>query len=73
MCKYCEQTDNLISEARMTSTGRLAFADLRFDLENNELDMEYGLLEYDGSSGEDTTWSSALKFNHCPMCGRKLS
>lgn len=72
MCKFCEQTDNLISEDYQTSVGRKVFADLRFDTENNELDMEYGLLEVDGSSGADTNWSHAIKINYCPMCGRKL-
>jgi hypothetical protein len=71
-CEFCKTTDNLISEGMNTSVGRMVFADLRFDTENNELDINYGLLEEDDTQGEDTTWSKSFKINFCPVCGRKL-
>lgn len=74
MCKFCEETNTLLSEDWHTTTGRKAFADVRFDTENNEIDMEYGLLEFDGSSGPDTTWSyGSIKIKYCPFCGVELS
>lgn len=73
MCEFCKTNDNLISEGMLTTIGRTVFADLRFDTENNELDINYGLLENDGCQGKDATWSSSIKINYCPFCGVKLS
>lgn len=72
MCEYCKETNCVLSEGIKTSTGRVAFADLRFDSENNELDINYGLLNEDGSQGKDTQWSDSFGINYCPVCGRKL-
>lgn len=72
MCNVCKNTDCIISESFKTSTGREAFADLRIDLDNNQLDINYGLLEINGDQGKDTTWSQSLDINFCPICGRNL-
>ena len=72
MCKFCEETDCVISEGIDTTTGRQAFADLRFDKDNNQLDINFGLLDEEGCQGKDTTWSNSLNINYCPICGEKL-
>lgn len=72
MC-ICEATDRLISESFYTSIGREVFVDLRFDLDNRELDICYGLLNNSGRIGKDSNWSDGFKINYCPVCGRKLS
>ncbi len=72
MCDFCKQTDVVLSGLHTTTFGRLAFADLRLDLENKQLDMEFGLLDINGSAGKDTAWSDAININYCPICGKKL-
>ena len=72
MCDYCKTTDIIISEGIITSTGRIVFADLRLERENNELDINYGLLDEQNHQCNDTTWSKSLKIKYCPFCGREL-
>ena len=72
MCEFCKETNNVLSEGIPTSTGRQVFADLRFDKDNNQLDINYGLLEIDDCQGKDTTWSRSIDINYCPICGEKL-
>lgn len=72
MCKFCEITDCVLSGGYKTSTQRIAFADLRFDEENSQLDINFGLLDDNGYQGKDATWSDSLDINYCPVCGRKL-
>lgn len=72
MCKFCETTNYLISEGINTTAGRKVFADLRFDRENKELDINYGLLDGLGFQGKDVTWSESIEIKYCPFCGVEL-
>lgn len=71
-CKLCSSTCYIITEGFRTSKKRVVFADLRFDAENSEIDINYGLLDAGGYQGKDTAWSKSYKFKYCPECGRKF-
>lgn len=70
-CKYCETTDNLISESFVDeSTGRDMIVDLRFDLDHNQLDVYHGFTTFRMERGE---WTDGIDINYCPFCGRDLN
>lgn len=66
MCKFCEETDCLISEEIIVDRQPL-FVDLRFDTLNNQLDIFAGFV--DSGHGD---WTKSLNIKFCPMCGEKL-
>lgn len=70
-CRKCETTDCIASGTLVLQNGLRVFADLRFDPENNQLDMEFGTLDEDGV-GYETEWSDAANINFCPFCGAEL-
>ena len=72
MCNFCRETDYIISEEMKVSSGAKAIAELRFDVENREMEIRYGLLGDNGSIGCDTGWTKPVKINYCPICGEKL-
>jgi len=70
MCKYCKDTDDILSVRGDLSNigvddmplgGRL-----RFDTELDQLDLIVEVDEY-------PEIESSVKINYCPMCGRKLN
>ena len=71
-CEKCKETDCLVSSNFTLEDGTRVFADLRFDLENNKLDMQYGTLEEEGYRTKEVDWSYSAKVRFCPFCGREL-
>lgn len=73
-CGLCDdkQTKCIIASNLATTIGEKAFVDVRFDLENNQIDAQFGLLNEDGSASVNSDWSSSLNINYCPICGKKL-
>lgn len=67
MCKYCEQTDFIIS-----SNYKNVGADLRFDVENRQLDIELGYTDENGKF-TDSYWDGFIDISYCPFCGSKIS
>lgn len=70
-CEKCQNTDCILaSDEEVGEKGKI-FADLRFDLENNQLDINFGFL---GKNNRplDSYWSDAVNIKFCPFCGRKL-
>lgn len=78
-CSKCKQTDTILTGENSNIVeykGRKAktFSDLRFDFQNNQLDINMGLI--DAETGEviegTSQWSDGLDINFCPCCGEKL-
>ncbi len=65
-CKVCQTTDCIIA-ANYKNIG----ADLRIDLDNNQLDIQLGYTDQEGKF-IDSDWNGVLDINYCPVCGRKL-
>lgn len=70
----CDQTDCILS-AELTYKGNTIFADLRFDLdeeERHELDINIGFMDPETLEIHDSEWSKSLPIKYCPMCGKDL-
>lgn len=67
----CDETNCILSDSSKLSTGETVFSDLRLDLDNNELDIEHGLIG-DNGYAKESSWTHSLKINYCPVCGKKL-
>lgn len=70
-CPKCKETDCIASGVMTLSNGIKVFADLRFDVENAQLDMEFGTLDED-NIGAEIEWSNAADIRFCPFCGAEL-
>ena len=70
MCKYCKDTDDIISvRGDLSNIGVYDMplgGRLRFDTELDQLDL---IIEVD----EYPEIEVSVKINYCPMCGRKLN
>lgn len=74
-CSLCKETNCILSaESEPNEEGLKAFADLRFDLEHNQLDIELGILDKEHNVIEKTVkWSEkGIDVNNCPACGKLL-
>jgi len=69
MCEKCENGGNILDGYLETTKGEV-FTRLRFDLDNNQFDMQFGTM------GEDTPdeyeWTHSIDISFCPFCGRRL-
>ena len=70
-CEKCRGTDCLVSDIATTKDGVEIFADLRFDLDFNQLDINFGVLGEDGFPKE-TFWGFGVDIKYCPFCGNEL-
>lgn len=73
-CSLCgdEETKCIISSDLTLANGEKPFVDIRLDLENNQIDAQFGLLNEDNSASVNSDWSNSLNINYCPICGKKL-
>lgn len=72
MCEKCKETDCVLSADMQDKDGLKIFADLRFDLEANQLDINFGKLGINNRP-ETSYWSDGLDIKFCPFCGEKLA
>jgi len=73
MCEKCKETDCILAYDQEVEGGEKVFVDLRFDVENGELDINFGFLGKDNRPKElSSLWSDAVKIKFCPFCGEKL-
>ena len=70
-CQKCIETDYIATGAFTLPNGTRIFTDLRFDVENKELDMKFGTVDENGIPYE-SDWSDAADISFCPFCGTKL-
>lgn len=67
MCKFCDETQNIISEE--TAVKNLTvFVDLRYDAGNHMLEIQYGAAETNIAE-----WTKSFEIKFCPICGVKLN
>lgn len=70
-CEKCKETDCVLSSNMFLENGTEVFADIRFDLDANQLDINVGSIGEDGFP-EESYWSDGLDIKFCPFCGEKL-
>jgi len=69
MCDKCKNGGNILDGYFKTSKGEI-FTRLRFDLDNNQFDMQYGVM---GETAPDEyDWTHSVDISFCPFCGRRL-
>lgn len=73
-CNFCgdQQTKCFISSTIQKPQGEGYFVDLRLDLDNNQIDADFGPLDKNGVAQGDSDWTNTLNIHYCPVCGRKL-
>ena len=71
-CIKCKDTDCIISDSFKLKDGTEIFADLRFDLENNQLDIQYGTLDKKDKCSLESEWTHSIDIKYCMFCGDKL-
>lgn len=73
-CNFCGdlQTKCFISSDLTTTANEKIFVDARLDLENNQIDIQFGLLNSDNSASVNSDWTYCLDIHYCPVCGKKL-
>lgn len=79
VCETCKDTDFIVSGTSQSiydinGTKCKIFVDLRMDRENNELDMDFGLVNVETNEiiQDSIEWSNAIEIKHCPVCGKEL-
>jgi len=70
MCEKCKDGGNILDGYFENSKGK-SFTRLRFDLDSNQFDMQYGIC------GEDNVpiahdWTHSIDIAFCPFCGKRL-
>ena len=71
MCEKCKDGGNILDGYLETSKGEV-FTRLRFDLDNNQFDMQYGVMGKDNSPDE-YEWTHSIDISFCPFCGQRLT
>ncbi len=80
-CQFCKETNCAISKritANIEGVEVEVFARLRFDMENNQIDMQFGVAK-PAKTEEDrnrevyaSDWSDSIDIIKCPVCGETL-
>ena len=70
-CDFCKETNCVASGKYPISDDSYSFVAVRMDMEFNQIDAEFGILDKDGNCIA-ADWSSALDIRYCPICGRLL-
>lgn len=70
-CTKCETADCILAYDEKIENGEIVFTDLRFDVENRQLDINFGLLGKNNRPKE-SYWSYAVNIKFCPFCGEQL-
>ena len=72
-CDFCKETNCAAwGSTYFKSIDKKIYVDFRADMEFNQIDCQFGLLDENGLSDE-ATWSDfAININYCPICGREL-
>ncbi len=71
MCDKCKDDGNILDGYLNTTKGEV-FTRLRFDLDNNQFDMQYGIMGKDVALDE-YDWTHSIDISFCPFCGKRLS
>ncbi|MCK9198173.1 MAG: hypothetical protein M0P49_01055 [Bacilli bacterium] len=71
MCEKCKDGGNILDGYFENSKGK-SFTRLRFDLDNNQFDMQYGMCGEDDVPTE-YEWTHSIDISFCPFCGKRLS
>ena len=73
MCTKCSGTDCIASGTFKLSENEQIFCDIRFDMEFNQIDAEFGLIIEDKDGIHvNAEWTNAGDIRYCPFCGRLL-
>ena len=70
MCEKCKNGGNILDGYLNTTKGEV-FTRLRFDLENNQFDMQYGIMGKE-KGPDEFEWTHSIDIAFCPFCGRRL-
>ena len=70
MCEKCKDGGNILDGYLNTTKGEV-FTRLRFDLDNNQFDMQYGIMDKD-ESPDEFDWTHSIDISFCPFCGKRL-
>ena len=67
-CEECAETNTFLISSGETEDGKNVETRLRFDAENNQLDV-IAQIEYDGGT---SIVEDSITIKYCPFCGREL-
>lgn len=71
MCEKCKNGGNILDGYLNTKKGKV-FTRLRFDLDNNQFDMQYGIMGEENTPDE-FDWTNSIDISFCPFCGKRLT
>lgn len=72
-CNFCDETKCVAyGDSYFKSIDKKIFVDFRADMEANQIDCAFGILNEDGTPSERVFSDFAIDINYCPVCGRKL-
>lgn len=71
MCEKCKDGGNILDGYFENSKGK-SFTRLRFDLDNNQFDMQYGICGEDNCPTDEHEWTHSIDISFCPFCGNRL-
>lgn len=72
-CDFCKETNCVAwGNSYFKTIDKRIYVDIRADMEANQIDCQFGLLDELGMSIEGTWSDFAIDINFCPVCGRKL-
>lgn len=72
-CSFCKETNCAIHDKRYFPTiDKEIFVDIRVDMDFNQIDFEFGILNEDPRLTLAEWSNCAINMNYCPICGRKL-
>lgn len=73
-CSFCKTTNcPAWGSEYFKLIDKRIYVDFRADMEANQIDCQFGLLDENGVSDEGTWSNFAIDIKYCPVCGRKLS
>jgi len=67
MCKYCNGEKSLLIESNNNNIK----IRLRFDTDNNQLDVQFGKIDKNNEY-INADWSDSKDIKYCPFCGEEL-
>lgn len=73
-CEKCKETCCIASGRLELANGTKLFARLRFDMDFNNMDVQFGTIA-SGDSGDrvsESDWSDSADIKYCPFCGDEL-
>lgn len=72
-CDFCKETNCVAwGNDYFKTINKKIYVDFRADMEANQIDCQFGILDDDGTAIEGTWSNFAIDINFCPVCGRRL-